>query len=95
MKTSIDDLVREAVKRSTRAGGTYTLLGARELIDAFLNVVAEEAFAGKFVPVPGFGTFSKRPRRARTIAHPQTKQRIEIGPTWALGFSAAKNRKGK
>lgn len=95
MKTAIDDLVREAVKRSARKGGNYTLFGARELIDAFLDVVAEEAQAGKFVGLPGFGTFSKRPRRARTIAHPQTKEKIQIGPSWCLGFSAAKNRKGK
>jgi DNA-binding protein HU-beta len=39
--------------------------------------------------VPGFGTFAKKKRAARTGRNPQTGERIKIKPSTTVGFRAA------
>ncbi len=43
----------------------------------------------------GFGTFSRRTRKARRITNPKTKQPMNLGETWQLGFRPGKKLRGK
>lgn len=58
-----------------------------------LNVISDAVADGDRVTLPGFGTFEKRERPARTARNPQTGEPIKIKKTNAPAFKAGANFK--
>ncbi|MFP5298784.1 MAG: HU family DNA-binding protein [Actinomycetota bacterium] len=49
-----------------------------DVLDSFISHVQDEVKSGNKVSLPGFGTFEKRHRNARTGRNPQTGETIQV-----------------
>ena len=56
------------------------------VVDGFINQIQDEVRQGKKVSLPGFGTFSRRARSARTARNPRTGEEIKIDATNVPAF---------
>ena len=65
----------------------------RQILDAALDLIAEQLQAGERVVLTGFGTFEVRQRQSRQGVNPQTKQAMTIEATQTPGFSASNSLK--
>jgi DNA-binding protein HU-beta len=79
------DLVEVVAKKAS-----LTNKAAKEAVQAILDAVRDALKRGEKVVVTGFGTFTVRPRAARTGRNPQTGARIQIPARKTPGFSAGK-----
>lgn len=70
-------------------GADLTQADAERALTAVFDAVAKGVAAGDKVSVPGFGTFEKRERAARTGRNPRTGEEITIAATSAPGFKPA------
>jgi DNA-binding protein HU-beta len=61
---------------------------AERALDAVLDTITKAVAKGDKVTIPGFGTFEKRERSARTGRNPQTGAEIQIAATSVPGFKA-------
>lgn len=59
---------------------------AYKMLRSTFNVIAEKVMHGGRVAIPGFGVFTLRKRKARTIRNPQTNQLMELPATQTIGF---------
>lgn len=59
---------------------------AEEAVRAFVDTVTDAVAAGDKVTLPGFGTFEKRERAARTARNPQTGDPIKLKKTSVPAF---------
>lgn len=59
---------------------------ALKAVNAFADIVLEQAKAGEKISLVGFGTFSVTERAARTGINPKTKEKIEIPASKAIKF---------
>jgi DNA-binding protein HU-beta len=88
------DLV-DAVANST--GESKRVVG--DVVDEFVNQVQKSVKKGEKVTLPGFGTFERRNRSARTARNPQTGEPIQIKaskvPAFKPGASFKSYVKGK
>ncbi len=48
------------------------------VIEAYVNEVQKQVKKGEKVTVPGFGTFERRNRSARTARNPRTGEEIQV-----------------
>lgn len=62
---------------------------AKQVLDAALDIIAEQLQHGERVVLTGFGTFEVRERRERQGVNPQTKAPMRIDATRTPGFSAS------
>ncbi len=67
----------------------------KEIIDAALEVIAQQLKGGEKVTLTGFGTFEVRQRQAREGVNPQTGAKIKIPATKTPGFSASSTLKAQ
>lgn len=67
-----------------KAGLTKT--DAQKAVNAFAEVVAEQAKAGEKITLLGFGTFSVNEKPARTGINPKTKEKIQIAARKSVKF---------
>jgi DNA-binding protein HU-beta len=69
---------------------------ANEVVSAIFDaesgegIIATELDAGNKVTIPGFGTFSSRPRAARTGTNPATGKKIQIAAKTYVVFKPGK-----
>lgn len=63
---------------------------AQAAVTATLEAIVKGVADGDSVSLPGFGTFDRRERSARTGRNPQTGAAIEIAATTTPGFKPAK-----
>jgi nucleoid DNA-binding protein len=86
-------------KRGLSAGVTKKLVTEivdsvfAELGDYFIKTKAARNGASAKFTYPGFGTFSKRKRGARSVRNPQTGEPLKIPPTNTLAFSVGSDLK--
>lgn len=59
---------------------------AQKAVNAFAEVVLEQAKAGEKITIVGFGTFSVSERAARTGVNPATGKKIEIAASKSIKF---------
>ena len=59
-----------------------------DVLDETINQVQKSVKKGDKVTLPGFGTFSRRDRAARTARNPQTGEAIKVKATKVPGFKA-------
>jgi DNA-binding protein HU-beta len=69
-KTQLIDSVAGSTGESKRVVG--------DVIEAFVDQVQKQVKKGEKVTVPGFGTFSRRQRPARTARNPRTGESIKV-----------------
>lgn len=78
----------DLVARVTEATGLSSQDAAAAVAATLEGVVAGVA-AGETVTLPGFGTFDRRERSARTGRNPQTGEPMEIAASVVPGFKPA------
>ena len=61
---------------------------AEAALKAVLDTVTDAVASGEKVTLPGFGTFDKRERAARTARNPQTGEAVKVKKTSVPGFKA-------
>jgi DNA-binding protein HU-beta len=61
---------------------------AETAVKAVLDTVTDSVAGGEKVTLPGFGTFEKRERAARTARNPQTGEAIKVKKTSVPAFKA-------
>jgi DNA-binding protein HU-beta len=49
-----------------------------DVVDAALNTIQRQVKKGEKVTIPGFGTFSRRARAARSARNPRTGEAIKV-----------------
>ncbi|HZA19822.1 MAG TPA: HU family DNA-binding protein [Actinomycetota bacterium] len=49
-----------------------------DMLEATLNTIQKQVKKGEKVTIPGFGTFSRRARAARTARNPRTGEEIKV-----------------
>jgi DNA-binding protein HU-beta len=59
---------------------------AEEFLNAFIETVTNQVKKGERVQLPGFGTFERRARAARTARNPRTGEEIKIKATKVPAF---------
>lgn len=57
-----------------------------EVVDATINSIQKQVKKGDRVTLPGFGTFSRRARSARTARNPRTGEEIKVKATKVPAF---------
>ena len=57
-----------------------------EVLDATIDTIQKNVKKGDRVSLPGFGTFSRRARSARTARNPRTGEEIKIAATKVPAF---------
>jgi len=82
------DLVNSVAK-----AGNTTKKAAEEAVNATFESLARAIKKEKRFQVAGFGTFSVRARKARTVKNPQTGALIHIRASRTVGFKPAPNLK--
>jgi DNA-binding protein HU-beta len=79
-KAQLIDSVSNATGESKKVVGN--------VIDAFVGQVQKTVKKGEKVTVPGFGTFSRRQRGARTARNPRTGEEIKVKASKVPAFKA-------
>lgn len=79
-----NDLIAR-VTESTELSSQQAGAAVAAALDAIVSGVA----AGETVTLPGFGTFDRRERSARTGRNPQTGETMDIAASVAPGFKPA------
>ena len=60
------------------ASANLSKVQAGEAVDAVINTIYAQVKKGEKVTIPGFGTFERRSRAARTARNPRTGEAIKV-----------------
>ncbi len=66
---------------------------ATDAVDTVIESIKRAVAKGDKVSIPGFGSFEKRKRNARTARNPQTGEAIKVAATSVPAFKAGKEFK--
>ena len=58
------------------------------VVEGFIETVQKQVKKGEKVTLPGFGTFERRARSARTARNPRTGEEIKVKATKVPAFKA-------
>ncbi len=67
---------------------------ARQVVDYFFNLLAEEFRQGRIVHLVGFGAFRYKVRKARKGRNPRTGQKVEVPAKRIIQFRPGSWLKG-
>jgi DNA-binding protein HU-beta len=77
-KKELIDSVADSVGESRRL--------VNDVLDATITTVQQQVKRGERVSLPGFGTFERRNRSARTARNPRTGEEIKVPATKVPAF---------
>lgn len=77
------DFVDEFVNRTG-----WSKREAEDALRTVQNIISDTVAGGEKVTLPGFGTFEKRERAARTARNPQTGESVKVKKTSVPAFKA-------
>ena len=77
-KQELIDAVATATGESKRTAG--------DVLNALLDTIEGQVKKGEKVSLPGFGTFERRARSARTARNPRTGEEIKVPATKVPAF---------
>lgn len=80
-KADLVEAVAKAAQLNKRTAG--------EAVDATFEGIVKAIKKSKRFQVPGFGTFTVRTRKARTVRNPQTGAAITVKASRTVGFKPA------
>lgn len=86
-KSELVDAVASSTGESKRS--------VTDVLDALIDTVQGQVAQGQKVSLPGFGTFERRERSARTARNPQTGEPIQIPASKVPAFKAGSAFKEK
>lgn len=66
-----------------------------DVVEGFIGEVTNQVKKGERVSLPGFGTFERRNRSARTARNPQTGEEIQVKATKVPAFKPGAGFKGE
>ena len=69
---------------ATRTGESKRIVA--DVLDATIDTIQKQVKRGEKVTLPGFGTFSRRNRAARTARNPRTGEEIKVKATKVPAF---------
>jgi DNA-binding protein HU-beta len=75
------------------SGSGLTKADAGRVLETFTSTIIDALRSGDDVVIPGFGSFSRTNRSARTGRNPQTGKVIQIKASRVAKFKAGKNLK--
>ena len=75
------DFVDEFVNRTG-----WSKREAEDALRTVQNIISDTVAGGEKVTLPGFGTFEKRERAARTARNPQTGESVKVKKTSVSAF---------
>lgn len=79
----------DAIASST--GESKRVVG--DVLDSLIDNIQQQVKSGNKVSLPGFGTFEKRHRNARTGRNPQTGETIQVAAADVPAFKAGQGFK--
>lgn len=79
-KQELIDSIASATGESKRTAG--------DMLNATLDTIQAQVKKGERVSLPGFGTFERRARSARTARNPRTGEEIKVPATKVPAFKA-------
>ena len=85
-KAELIEAVAKATGESRRA--------VQGVIEAALDTIQDQVKKGEKVTIPGFGTFLRRARAARTARNPRTGEEIKVKATQVPAFKPGAGFKG-
>lgn len=68
---------------------------AAAMIDALTSTIVEAAHDGEQVSIHGFGTFTRKDRKARSGHNPRTGGKVDVPASSTLGFKPVPSLKAK
>ena len=80
---------KKELVEAVAGSANLTQAEADRALNAVVDSIVKAVAAGDKVAVPGFGTFDKRERAARTGRNPRTGEEITIEASSTPGFKAA------
>ena len=94
MKLSFDSIETPALTKAELADLLFEQIGlnkreAKDLIDAFFEMITRELAAGTDVKISGFGNFQVRTKQARPGRNPRTGEPVLIAARRAVTFHAS------
>ena len=84
-KSELIDVIARKTGESKRS--------VNEVVDVFVDEVQRTVKKGEKVTLPGFGTFERRNRAARTGRNPQTGETIQVPAAKVPAFKAGSSFK--
>jgi DNA-binding protein HU-beta len=79
-KTELIDSIAESTGSSKKA--------ASDMLEATISTIQGQVKNGSKVTIPGFGTFERRNRAARTARNPRTGETIQVQASQVPAFKA-------
>jgi DNA-binding protein HU-beta len=79
-KKELIDSIADATGESKRT--------VSEVVEATIETITKQVKKGERVSIPGFGTFERRNRSARTARNPRTGEEIKVKATKVPAFKA-------
>ncbi len=86
-KSELIDAVAKATGETKRAVG--------DVLDGVLAEVQKQVRKGERVTLPGFGTFERRSRKARTARNPRTGEPVKVKASKVPAFKPGQGFKDK
>ena len=91
MSIQFDILESPALTKADLAELLYDQIGlnkreAKDMVEAFFDVISERIIAGEDVKISGFGNFETRQKSARPGRNPRTGEVVQIAPRRVVTF---------
>ena len=94
MELSIDDLETPALTKAQLADLLFAQIGlnkreAKDMVDAFFDLISNTVVEGNDVKITGFGNFQVRTKSPRPGRNPRTGEPVAIGARRVVAFHAS------
>ena len=89
------DFIDAVVARADDAGIELTKKDAASIVDDLFDVVSKQVAEGDRFSYPGFGTFTKKHRKARKGQNPRTGEPLQIPASNTVNFKPAPKLKDR
>jgi integration host factor subunit alpha len=95
MELSVDNIETQALTKAQLSEQLFDRIGlnkreAKDMVDAFFDVITAELVLGNEVKITGFGNFQIRAKQARPGRNPRTKELVPIEARHVVVFHASK-----
>ena len=96
MDISFDSLQTSTLTKAQLAEKLFDNIGlnkreAKDMVDAFFDLIVQELVKGNDVKISGFGNFQLRSKSPRPGRNPRTGEPMEVAASRTLVFKAAKS----
>ena len=95
---TVESLETPALTKAQLADLLFDQIGlnkreAKDMVDAFFDLIAAQLVQGQDVKITGFGNFQVRAKAARPGRNPRTSEAVAIAPRHVVTFHASQKLK--